>query len=421
MEELEQNKKVYIYSYITSFIIILALFSLFIYKTNENKKPITNDAVNTNNSTSNEEKSIDVNIALNSWDYEWVITEIEKKWTGSLKREEKMKLVYSYLNYGNYFYKEEENSKKAMDILNTMDDDSDILYNKWYAQEIIKNYTGALDYYNKWLEIKDITDKNKSILKNQIWHLYDLKWEFDKVFAYYNEAYKLDNNNASALANLGRYYLIIWDYEKAYDFMNSALKLTTNLPLKSELSFGLSSVELELNWLTPDIDKSIDYARQSIEYYPSYAMWYVALARWLYMKNDLQYNQEMEENIAKSIELNPDWYYAYELYALLELDKWNIEKVKEYLKKSIKIVDDDMILMESNKDQVKSNLMFSAFMVGFMKKNSTDSEKIISFFEKNNWLTNWVLLEQVKRKDNWIFKTIKDNKEFKNMLSKYNK
>jgi hypothetical protein len=60
-------------------------------------------------------------------------------------------------------------------------------------------------------------------------------------------------------------------------------------------------------------------------------------------------------------------------------------------------------------------------MIGFMKKNSTDSEKIISFFEKNNWLTNWVLLEQVKRKDNWIFKTIKDNKEFKNMLSKYNK
>jgi hypothetical protein len=41
-----------------------------------------------------------------------------------------MKLVYSYLNYGNYFYKEEENSKKAMDILNTMDDDSDVLYNK---------------------------------------------------------------------------------------------------------------------------------------------------------------------------------------------------------------------------------------------------------------------------------------------------
>ncbi len=419
MEELEQNKKVYIYSYIISFIVILGLFSLFIYKSNENKNSNKDNSITSTGNIKND--NIDINEALNSWDFKSAIEEIEKKWTGSLEREEKMKLVYSYLNYGNYFYKEEENSKKAMDILNTMDDDSDVLYNKWYSQEIIKNYTWALDYYNKWLEIKDITDKNKSILKNQIWHLYDLKWEFDKVFAYYNEAYKLDNNNASALANLGRYYLIIWDYEKAYDFMNSALKLTTNLPLKSELSFGLSSVELELNWLTPDIDKSIDYARQSIEYYPSYAMWYVALARWLYMKNDLQYNQEMEENIAKSIELNPDWYYAYELYALLELDKWNIEKVKEYLKKSTKTVKNDMILMESSKEQVKNNLIFSAFMIGFMKKNSTDSEKIISFFEKNNWLTNWVLLEQVKRKDNWIFKTIKDNKEFKNMLSKYNK
>jgi hypothetical protein len=44
--------------------------------------------------------------------------------------------------------------------------------------------------------------------------------------------------------------------------------------------------------------------------------------------------------------------------------------------------------MESSKEQVKNNLIFSAFMIGFMKKNSTDSEKIISFFEKNNWLTN---------------------------------
>lgn len=421
MEELEQNKKVYIYSYIISFIVILGLFSLFIYKSNENKKPVTNNVVNTNNSTSNEEKTIDVDIALNSWDYEWAITEIEKKWTGSLEREEKMKLVYSYLNYGNYFYKEEENSKKAMDILNTMDDDYNVLYNKWYSQEIIKNYTGALDYYNKWLEITTLSNEQKSTLKNQIGHLYDLKWEFDKVFAYYDEAYKLDENNASALSNLWRYYARIWKYDNASELLNKSLKLTTNLPSKSEISFSLSSIELELNWLTPDIDKSIDYARQSIEYYPSYAMWYVALARWLYMKNDSQYDQEIEDNLNKSIELNPDWYYAYELYTLYEYDKWNMEKMKEFLQKSLKVIDKDMLLMDSEREKTTGKLFFVALMLWYIKYDPENQERIIDFFEKNNWQTNWIILFQVKRNNYWIFKSLKDDEKFKEILSKYNK
>ncbi len=416
MDEIEKNKKVYIYSYITSFIVVLVLGMFFIYKANENKP--TNQI---NNLNAAKEEKIDIDNSLTSWSFKEVINELEKKWTGSLEREEKMKLVYSYLNYGNYFYKEEENSKKAMDILNTMEDDYDVLYNKWYSQEIIKNYTGALDYYNKWLEIKDITDKNKSILKNQIGHLYDLKWEFDKVFTYYDEAYKLDENNASALSNLWRYYTRNWDIQKAYDYMNKALALTTNLPLKAELSFWLSSLELELNWLTPDIDKSIDYARQSIEYYPSYAMWYVTLARWLYMKNDPVYNQEIEENIAKSIELNPNGSYAYELSALHEYDKGNGEKVKENLIKSIQLIDKDMILMDSEREKVRWKLFFVALMTWYMKFAPNDQTRIIDFFEKNNWLNSGVILQQVKRNDFWIFKWAKDNKDFNEILSKYNK
>jgi hypothetical protein len=41
-----------------------------------------------------------------------------------------MDLVYSYLNYGNYFNKEEENSKKALDILNAMEENFNTLYYK---------------------------------------------------------------------------------------------------------------------------------------------------------------------------------------------------------------------------------------------------------------------------------------------------
>jgi hypothetical protein len=37
------------------------------------------------------------------------------------------------------------------------------------------------------------------------------------------------------------------DYNKAYEFQKQALLLASNSPLKSELSFSLSSIELELN------------------------------------------------------------------------------------------------------------------------------------------------------------------------------
>jgi hypothetical protein len=78
MEEIEKDKKVYIYSYIISFIVILGVFSLFIYKSNENKPKEVVDTTN-NGSITPDNKTIDVNNSLTSGDFKDVIDEIEKK------------------------------------------------------------------------------------------------------------------------------------------------------------------------------------------------------------------------------------------------------------------------------------------------------------------------------------------------------
>jgi hypothetical protein len=39
------------------------------------------------------------------------------------------------------------------------------------------------------------------------------------------------------------------------------------------------------------------------------------------MKNDSKYYKEIEESLDKSIELNPNGYSAYNLYAMHEFDK----------------------------------------------------------------------------------------------------
>ena len=398
--------------FIITLIIFIILFLIFNYKTKDN---------NLNNIIKNKTKSIIIDNSINSWNFNNIITEIEKKWTWSLEREEKMKLVYSYLAYWNYFYKEEENSKKAMDILNTMNDDYDVLYNKWYSQEIIKNYTGALDYYNKWLEITNLSNENKSLLKNQIWHLYDLKWEFDKIFAYYDEAYKLDKENENVLWNLGRYYTRNWDIQKAYEFMNKALDKSTNLPSKAEISFSLSSLELELNWLTPDIDKSIDYARQSIDYYSNYPMWYVALARWLYMKNDSNYNQEIEENLDKSIELNPNWSYAYELYSLHKIDQNDYTGALDYIKMSANAVQKDMILMDSEREKTINSMWFDSIMIWTLRNWYDNQDLLLKLIDRTWKLENKKIVFQLKRNNYWIFQPLIGNETFKKLIENYTK
>ncbi len=406
-----KNNKVYIYAYAISFIIILLFFSLLVYKKKQSEE------------ITKRNETVKVNKLINSWDYDSAIKSIEDKWSGSLDRDKKLKLLSSYLNYGNYNYKEQEYSKKSIEILDTMENDYSKFYYYWYAKEIIKDYTGALDNYNKWLQINWLTDSQKSLFQNQIWHVYDLKWEFDKVLAYYEEAYKLDNNNDNALSNLWRYYVRIKEFEKAKDYFDKALKLTTNMPLKSEICFSLSSIELELNWLTPDIDKSVEYAKQSIEFYPSYPMGYLALARGLYMKNDAKYDEEIKENLNKTIELNPNWYFAYELFAMYEYDKWNMNEFLSKLQKAESLIQIDMILMDNVRETEKVVLNYKYYVLNELQKNKGSKEKSLSFLDMVMSSSLWksVLKLQVQRTRNWILWFLSWEKKFKDLTEKLTK
>lgn len=408
---MDKSKKVYMYAYLFSFLVFSGLFVMFVY----NK--ISNDKLK------ERKENAKINNMISSWNYKEAIDSIEQWWDKKLDRDAKLKLLSAYLNYWNYFHKEDENSKKAIEILDTMADDYSKFYYYGYALEIIKDYTGALDNYNKWLEITSLTDSQKSLFKNQIWHVYDLKWEFDKVLAFYDEAYKLDNNNDNALSNLGRYYARIKEYEKAKQYFEKALLISTNLPLKSELCFWLSSIELEINWLTPDIDKSIEYARKAIEFYPEYAMWHLALARWLYMKNNEVNNKEIEENIKKAIDLNPNSYYTYELSAMHEYDKWNMDEFLNNLQKAEALIATDMILMDNQRETEKIVVNYKYFVFNEIQKSKKDKEKVIAFLNNviasNLWKS--VLKQQIQRFNNGIFGFIWEDKRLKDIINKLNK
>lgn len=409
MDKKGNNKKVYTYTYIISFIVLFILFGYFLLnkwwiidQTPENKDLV--------------DREISANL-VKAWDFKGLIDEYESKWTWDLSYDDNMRLIYSYLNHGTYTYNEQENSKKAQEILEKIWTwNWETLYYLAYSKEIIKNYTWALEDYNKSIETVDINDAKKSLSLNQIWHVYDLMWDLDKAYEYYERANRLDPTNITAITNLWRYEVRKNNLVKAKEYFEKSLSLSVNKNQRSELYYTLSSLELELNWLTPDIDKAIEYARKSIEEYPEYPMWYVMLARSLYMKNDPQYDKEIEDNLNKSISLNPNWYYAYQVKAWYEYDKWNTEKRIEAFKKSMDNTNLDMILMDNEREIKKMQVVEDIVNIGIIDSKEWDKDQLFRIVLDNQENMPSFIKIQLKRPNYGIFNSLKDEESFKNLL-----
>ncbi len=330
----------------------------------------------------------------------------------NLNKQEKIKIqalkytkAISILNEANYYNKTDKVAEANWILENIIKEypysQDDFLnnYYLWYTKEILKNYSWALELYNTWLN-NVIDDTKKSIITNQIWHVYESKWDFDNAYSYYTKAYKLDVNNYSSTFNIARYFSKIGNYKEAKKFYEYSLS-TKSKSLKSELCFSLSTLELESNKKSPNIDKSIFYAKKTIEYNDNYSMWYVALARWYYMLNDAKYDKEITNNLEIAIKLNPNWSDAYRYYSMYFLDKKALMKSQIYLDKSNDAIDKDNSLMDYQLISLK-------YLNDVLKIYITTS--ISNLNTKNELYTNDKLKifidEQLIRKNNWIYTSL---------------
>ncbi len=381
-----------------------------------------------------EDDLINLQKTLDASDFVWTQKVIEKIISSlkknTLSHEEKQKVkslnnVYlsAMLNEGNYLYKQEEKSKQATEYLeNEILKDPDFIdpfynnYYLWYAQEIVKNYEGALKYYDEALKYAWDVAKNqrlKSVIYNQIWHVYDLSWDLEKAYKNYYEAYKLDNLNLYSASNIWRYFSIKWNFIRAKEFYEHA-SFTNNKAEKAEAYFNLSSIELRLWNGKPDINTSIEYAKKSIAAYKEYPMWYIALARGYYMLNDSKYNKDIEENLNRAIQLNPSAYLSYRYYWMYYLDNGNFEKFNEYIDKSSQVVENDPILMEHNKDYILlQNDMLKIFF-------QVDLWEYKELYEGDEYFKA-IIEDQMQRKDFWLYKKFKTDMNFVRFYSEIKK
>lgn len=372
------------------------------------------------------------------WDFiktKKIVTDITNEIpdNSKLNKEQKTKKIvlkyielWAILNTWNYYYKEKEvqvEVKKITDEIKSIDpevfDNFYWNYYLWYSQEIIKEFTWALNYYNKALEYSSSDNKaSSSIILNQIWHVYDLQWDMNKAYEYYFKAYNLNKQNYNVSINIARYLTRIWEYNKAKKFYEYSLN-SMNMPLRSEIYFSLSSIELELNWLKPDINKSIEYAKLWIKAFPDYPMNYVALARWYYMLNDSKYNKDIEENLAISIKLNPNWYLAYKYLALHMFDKWKLNETWLLFLKSINVINNDMILMNNDRENIKieleNNINFILLVNSAKNDKNITMEIIWKTFENIDYWKEFIK-NQISRNSFGLFAKTNGINEYVNLF-----
>ena len=98
------------------------------------------------------------------------------------------------------------------------------------------------------------------------------------------------------------------------------------------------------------------------------------------MMNDSIHKQIIEENLNKSIELNPNGYNSYELLGLLKFDNANFDGAVTDIKKAIEVIPKDMLLMENQRSYNSTRLYMLILLLDHIKSGNPIDEQFKTVF-----------------------------------------
>jgi len=334
--------------------------------------------------------------------------------------------VWAILKEWNYFYKEKQKSDEAISfiknkILTSSNKWDYYSYNfLWYSKEIVKDYSWALDYYNKALEnISNVTKDNKlyykSVILNQIWHIYDLTWDIDKANTYYVLAENMWFDWYLNLLNRWRYEYRKGNIISADKYFNKLLKLNITSFVKAEVYYDLSSIYLvKKGW----VDRGIEYAKLWIKsnwLYPSNYVWvwiWYITKWWKNMDKALPF-------LDKAIEIYPKNSVAYKWKWIFYYIKDDYKKAIFNFNKQLELSKEDISLMKDEKENSKNSSLFDLSKAYALNNNVDKSIYYLDLLllnNKNKYFYSHFLAEFSMK--NWAFAKIKLNKKFVSNLNK---
>lgn len=348
---------------------VLLIFTMvwfyFLYQNKDNIEDKWKEGITQSKITTLEKKTswLDIENWKNAWEIQKIIDYYENK--PYLLEFESLELAEIYLDYANYFYKENEFWSKAQKILFNLNKESfKKIYLLWYSYEITKDYEQALDYYNQAKKLQGISEKEKAIILNQIGHVYDLQGKLSDAYREYYNSYIIDKN-IHASVNIARYLIRQNDYEGAIVYFNYVLSNNPSMFLQAEIYFSIASLYIEQKKYL----EAIEFARKSINANKNYPMGHYILAKSLYL-SDKEFDYETLSWLVNiSIQLNKNNSQAYELSALIEYENTkDLEKTQMFIQKAIDTVEFDILLMDDERSNYKIKFFNQyLFLVGIAK------------------------------------------------------
>lgn len=316
------------------------------------------------------------------------------------------------LNQSNYEYTEAEGRTNAAKIIETIlsydpnySNHPDILMFRGYAEEINKNYTGAIVLYQNAIGQSMGFSGNTAFRSRaliQLSHIESLMGNMDRAYELAREGYALDPTNYKANLSIGRFLAYSGSIVEALPYFENALN-TPYKPMKSEIYFSMSSLVANKWSKAHDLNKAIEYAKLSIENNPNYPMGYYALAYAYYMMNDPQYHQTIQENLDKSIELNPNGYNSYELRGLLKFDIGDYDGAVDDIKTAIDVIPRDVILMWWQRGYHSNRLYMLILLMNYIQSQKPIDDTFWTLFLTSDSAWSNVML-QFDRPNNWFLK-----------------
>lgn len=332
---------------------------------------------------------------INKGNYSWAIVYFEEAVKKEPSYENKILLANSYLKYANSYSKEDSYTQKSIEILRKLEPNFEVLYNFWYAYEITKNYNKALDYYNAWLKtVKN--DNDKAILLNQIWHIYDLMWDYEKANKNYLDAEELNKNLEWVLINRWRYEFRKENYDKALEYFNKVTTSTQNSFTKAEMYYNISNIHLAKNEIDKAVENSQKWIKENSEYpYNHLSLWIAYLQKWW---NDIEKAKSSFDEVIKLAPKTSLWYKYKWVYYYLKDDFINAIKNFKKQEENSKV---DILLMDDQRKQIELEAIYdiarSYWYLWDENQSISYLKKVLNWenfnfyygFLNDNWNKNW--------------------------------
>lgn len=332
--------------------------------------------------------------------------------------------ISAMLNEWNYFYKEDEKAKEAIEYMENIDGYENnylALSIYWYAWEIKKDYDVALKYYNQALSLGKNDPTFLAGITRQIWHVYALKWDFSQSEEYYKKAYEINPNDEMVLLSIASLYARLKEYQKSKDYFEKLLAITSSPFRKAEVYYNLSSLTFYLDGMTYDekVKLSFDYAKKSLESNEDFALWYFAVWRAL---TELWEFDDAEKNIKKWLSMYKTSSDGYKFYWILEMKKDNYKNGIKFLDMSNALIENDIGLMWYEKtSRLWENEFYKSIAYSKLKDVDNTTNSILETIQTGNMQFISRILVEFNTKDFWIYSELKSDTKFQTFVTWLNK